>query len=93
MLLERVDAELIDVALNAYVTKLNGNKNDLTITVTETYEYDNAIAITKTFSIRNNAEGVYNVGGYDIFADTKGNDQIRALYIVKSKAPVIEDEE
>ena len=65
----------------AEVTKLNGNKNDLTITVTEYFA--NGFINTKTvkFSIDNNAIGTYSVGPYKVYVDTKGNVQIRSIYI------------
>jgi len=97
MLLERVDAELLEAVPTAFVTKLNGNQNMLTITVAEMYEYDNIVVITESFMIRNNAEGVYQVDDYKIFVDTKGNVQIRAIYIVEGPvfkaAPKVEDED
>ena len=74
---------LIDVTPVASVKKLNGNKNDLTITVTETYEDGTKEVFTKTFSINNNAADTYVVGPYKVYVDTKGNDQIRACNIVK----------
>ena len=67
---------------SAYVTKLNGNKNDLTITVKVTLLDGRTSSTTKTFSINNNAAGTYVVGEYKVYVDTKGNDQIRACYIV-----------
>ena len=72
---------LIDVTPVASVKKLNGNKNDLTITVTETYEDGTKEVFTKTFSINNNAADTYTVGPYKVYVDTKGNDQIRACYV------------
>ena len=60
----------------------NGNKNDLTITITERYSNGTTNTITMTFSINNNAAGTYNVAGYKVYVDTKGNDQIRECYIV-----------
>jgi hypothetical protein len=78
-ILEKVDA----VVPAAFVKKLNGNKNDLTITVTEYYNSGRVEVYTKTFSINNNAMDKYSVGGYTVFVDTKGNDQIRACYIVE----------
>ena len=73
---------LKSVTPSAFVTKLNGNKNDLTITVKELY-YDGLVkSFTATISINNNAAGTYDVGGYKVYVDTKGNDQIRACYIV-----------
>jgi len=74
---------LISVTPSAYVTKLNGNKNNLTITITERYSDGVTKAIKETFSINNNAAGSYTVGNYRVYVDTKGNDQIRECYIVK----------
>ena len=68
---------------SAYVTKLNGNTNDLTITVTEALSDGTGNTITVTFSISNNAAGYYSVGLYNVYVDTKGNDQIREIYIVQ----------
>ena len=66
----------------AWVKKLNGNTNELYITVTETYCNGKTIKLELMFSIKNNAEGFYQVGPYRVFVDTKGNDQIRQIYIV-----------
>ena len=71
----------------ASIVKLNGNKNELTIAITEVVT-DGASEIvtnvyTKTFSINNNAADTYTVNGYKVYVDTKGNDQIRACYIVE----------
>lgn len=68
---------------SAYVTKLEGNKNDLTITVTEKYDKGSAVVITKTFRINNNAADIYEVGDYKVYVNTKGNVQVRECYIVK----------
>ena len=68
--------------VSAYVDKLNGNKNDLTITVKEVYFSVEDIIYTETFKINNNAAGTYDVGGYEVYVDTKGNTQIRECYIV-----------
>jgi len=68
---------------SAYVTKLNGNQNDLTIIVKEVYYDGSTVDFAKTFKINNNAAGTYTVGEYTVYVDTKGNDQIRACYIVK----------
>jgi hypothetical protein len=75
-------AKLETVELSAFVTKLNGNKNNLTTTVTEYYSDGSVVVFTETFSINNNAAGTYTVGDYKVYVDTKGNDQIRACYIV-----------
>ena len=73
----------VDVTPYASVEKLNGNKNNLTITIIEDYAYGEIMEYTKTFSIDNNAAGTYAVGPYKVYVDTKGNTQIRACYIVK----------
>jgi hypothetical protein len=76
-------ANLDSVTPLAYVEKLNGNKNNLYVTVTETYTDGSTIDITKMFVINNNAADKYKVGTYEVFVDTKGNVQIRACYIVE----------
>jgi len=67
---------------SAFVTQLQGNTNNLTITVVETLNNGMVTVYMETISIRNNAEGTYVVGPYKVFVDTKGNTQIRAIYIV-----------
>ncbi|MCL1975609.1 MAG: hypothetical protein FWG61_05560, partial [Firmicutes bacterium] len=76
---EKVD----QVVVSAFVEKLNGNKNNLTITLIEYYNSGRVETYTKTFSINNNAEGIYDVAGYNVYVDTKGNTQIRACYVVE----------
>ncbi|MCL2690674.1 MAG: hypothetical protein FWE56_00245 [Candidatus Bathyarchaeota archaeon] len=71
-----------EVAVSAFVTKLNGNTNGLTITVTNTYDEANSKTFTETFSINNNSAGTFAVGPYNVYVDTYGNDKIRACYIV-----------
>ena len=73
---------IVSVKASAFVTRLNGNRNDLTITVTEAYSDGSVNEITGTVSINNNAAVTYGVGGYRVYVDTKGNDQIRECYIV-----------
>jgi len=73
---------LVDATPSASVKKLNGNKNDLTITVTENFSDGSVNKTTATFSINNNAADLYTVGEYTVYVDTKGNDQIRQCYIV-----------
>ena len=67
----------------AFVEKMSGNKNFLTVTVTEYYSDGRVIPFTKTFAIDNNAAATYAVGAYKVYVDTKGNTQIRACYLVK----------
>ena len=78
-----VEPVLVSVAPSASVAKINGNKNDLTITIVGTYSDGSKKTVAeKTFSIDNNAIGTYNVGGYNVYVNTKGNVQIRECYIV-----------
>jgi len=71
------EAKDVNAVAEASVAKLPGSKNELTITVRDVYD-----AYTATFLINNNAAGIYTVGEYDVYVDTKGNTQIRACYIV-----------
>jgi len=74
---------LISVTPYAVVEKLNGNKNNLTVTVIEDYDNGDIVIFEETFSINNNAADTYAVGDYLVYVDTKGNTQIRECYIVK----------
>jgi hypothetical protein len=76
------EVTVASVTLSAFVTKLSGNKNDLTITVTENLSDGTTDTFTKTFSIDNNAADLYAVGGYKVYINTKGNDQIHECYII-----------
>jgi len=77
--------KLVDIGLAAYVFQYPGNKNDLYITLTEFFCNGTINVIEAKFTIDNNAEGTYNVGGHLVFVNTKGNVQIRELYVVKVK--------
>lgn len=67
----------------ATVERLKGNQNRLTIIVTESYaDGSTEEAFTEEILIKNNAADVYQVGPYQVYVDTKGNDQIRECYIV-----------
>ena len=69
---------------SAVVEKQSGNKNNLTITITETYsDGTTRVIATKTFLINNNAADTYKVGDYKVYVDTKGNTQVRSCYFVK----------
>ena len=72
---------------SASVKKLNGNQNELTITVTEHYTNGKKIDIVLVIMINNNAAATYKVGRYSVYVDTKGNTQIRACEIVAVAAP------
>ncbi|MCL2126591.1 MAG: metallophosphoesterase [Oscillospiraceae bacterium] len=75
--------ELVEATAEAFVVKQNGNTNELTITITELYSDGSTNVIVTTVQISNNAAGAYEVGEYMVYVDTKGNDQIRACYIVE----------
>ena len=74
--------KVINVTPMAEVTKLIGNKNDLTITLIEELSDGTITTLTKTFNIDNNAEDTYTIDSYNIYVDTKGNTQIRACYLI-----------
>lgn len=74
---------LVSIVPGAVVEKIPGNKNNLTITIMGTFSDGSTKMIAeKTFVIDNNAIGVYEVGGYKIYVDTKGNIQIRDIHVV-----------
>jgi hypothetical protein len=77
-----IDVKVVSATPTASVKQLNGNKNDLTITITEKLSDGTITVISKTFSIDNNAAATYTVGSYNIYVDTKGNTQIRDCRIV-----------
>jgi uncharacterized repeat protein (TIGR02543 family) len=74
--------KIVNVTPMAEVTKLTGNKNDLTITLTEELSDGTINTLTKAFNIDNNATDTYTVGSYKVYVDTKGNTQIRACYLI-----------
>jgi len=73
------------VSVSARVTQLNGNTNDLHITIIETLSNQTEISTTQTFNIRNNSSGTYQIttefNTYNVFVNTQGNTQIRELFI------------
>jgi hypothetical protein len=75
-------AQAFEVIANAVVEKLNGNKNSLTITVTEVYDNHTVEYKPVTFSIDNNAADTYVVGPYIVYVDTKGNVQVRECKVL-----------
>ena len=72
----------VNVVPSAFVDKLNGNMNRLTINITEIYSDGSTKNITEIFIIANNAADTYIIGEYGVYVDTKGNNQIRACSIV-----------
>ena len=82
MVTAQYKADFAGASVTAFVTRLNGNQNDLTITITEMYFDGTTIEITQTFRIANNSANTYRIGEYSVYVDTKGNIQIREIYIV-----------
>ena len=76
-------ARLVSVTPEASVVKLSGNQNELTIRITVLYADGSTEENAMTTKINNNSAGSYDVGEYKVFVDTKGNDQIRACYIIE----------
>jgi len=74
---------LVSIIPSASVKKLNGNQNELTITVTELYSDMSSKSNTTTILINNNSAGTYKVGDRKVYVDTKSNTQITACYIVE----------
>jgi len=84
------DVSVVGTNVNASVEQLKGNQNKLTITVTELLSDSSKNVIENTFMINNNAAGTYKVidkndsnNYYMVFVETKGNTQIRSIYIVE----------
>lgn len=77
------EVTIVSASVSAFVTKLDGNQNDLTITVVENLSDGETNTIVKTLKINNNAAGTYDAGIYKVYVDTKGNTQIRECYIVE----------
>ena len=74
--------KVVSVSAAAFVEKLNGNQNRLWITVTELHRDGTSTDYEVSVLISNNAAGTYSVGDYNVYVDTKGNDQVRACEIV-----------
>lgn len=84
--------DIVTAIPSAVVEKLNGNQNDLTITVKDAFLNGGITVYTKyyieTFKINNNAAATYDVHGFKVYVDTKGNDQIREIRMVDSDAVI-----
>jgi hypothetical protein len=79
---QEIKPTIVSITPTASVKQLNGNKNELTITLTELYSDGTTNILSQTFSINNNAADNYTVGTYRVYVDTKGNTQIRVCYII-----------
>ena len=77
------DVVLLGATPEAWVEKLNGNQNRLFIKITESYSDGSTAIILWDGLIANNAAGIYAVDDYLVYVNTKGNVQIRDIYIVE----------
>ncbi|QIK70995.1 hypothetical protein G7070_00245 [Propioniciclava coleopterorum] len=68
--------------VTAVVTKLTGNRNEVTITVTDRDAAGATAVYSATVQIAKNSAGTFPVGPYQVFVDTKGNTQVREVRIV-----------
>ncbi|MCL2163164.1 MAG: DUF4832 domain-containing protein [Oscillospiraceae bacterium] len=82
---EVVPAYVVDAIPTATVEKCSGNSNILNIVVDEVYSDGAVVVFTETYTIDNNSEGIYRVGPYTVYVNTKGNDQIREIYVVSQE--------
>ena len=88
-------AERLNAAIDAYnsanmvvtpvatVEKLKGNQNQLTIAVKESFPLTPSRMEMTSFMINNNAAGYYPVGKYTVYVDTKGNTQVRDIFVLR----------
>ena len=75
-------ATIIYVIPTAFVTKLPGTQNLLTILLNVRYANGASVTFEQSFLIDNNSAGAFQVEGYRVFVDTKANTQIRACYML-----------
>ena len=85
-------AVLVKAIATSKVTVVPGNTNHLFIAIDEQFSNGFIVSTTEEFIIRNNAEGFYTIetgyATYRVFVNTKGNDQIRQIYIAEGPAGV-----
>lgn len=77
------EAKVISATPEASVKVVPGASNLLTVKVTEVNYFGDEKELVEEFSIPNNASGFFQVGSYSVFVNTKGNDQIRQIYIAE----------
>ena len=73
----------VGTKVDAFVTKRNGNNNDLTITIAENFADGKSIEIDETFAIKNNASDYYEIGEFLVYVGTTGNDKISGIKLYK----------
>ncbi len=78
--------ETYGAVATAKVTKLKGNQNGLTITVTV-----NGHVVAETYElIKNNSAGEFAVGDYRVYVSTHGNDKIDQCFITYAPPPAVQ---
>ena len=75
---------LISATPRAFVTRLTGSYDLLTIIVTVKYADGSTILHEELFTIVSNSAGTYQVNRYFVYVDVKSNTQIKACYIVSA---------
>ncbi|MCL2816495.1 MAG: glycoside hydrolase family 5 protein, partial [Oscillospiraceae bacterium] len=76
-------ADTYGAVAKAVVTKLNGNQNGLTITVS----VDGVVVAYRYVLINNNSAGEFVVGDYKVYVSTYGNDKIDYCFITYAPEP------
>ena len=77
------EVTVVSVTPTAEVNQLPGRQNQLFLTVIETLSNGEVNEITEDFMIDNNSDGTFEIAGYSVFVSTRGNTQIRELFIVE----------
>lgn len=80
---ERRYDTVVSATAAATVARIEGDRNELTITVAESYLDGSDGVLTKTFPIANNAAGTYRVGSNLVYVDTKGNGKVRRVELTR----------
>lgn len=73
---------VIDQVATASVRQIPGNENELTITINEVLSNNTKNTFEHTLRIRNNTDVIVTVGDYRVFVSTRGNTQIREIFIL-----------
>jgi len=85
--------DLVDVAASAIVEIYTGARNGLVITVVEEYNCGWIGSFERYFVINNNAMGFFNVGGHNIYVDTRVSSQallqLRRIFEIEATRVII----
>jgi hypothetical protein len=80
---EEKEVILVSATPFATVYRLNGNQNQLTVTVTLLFSDKSEEVIEETILIDNNSDVIVEVGDFEVFISRRGNDQIREIFIIE----------